>query len=405
MTNERRVVIARFAGYLGVSINGLLVPVLVWGLTGSPGMAGLAIAMEWIPKLGLYLCGGSVVSWLGAGRAHVGLEITRLVCLTILLAGTIGLAGFWMIVIAATLFQCANAVSNILFECLVTANWHERRRSSGHASIVSADYAAVLAVAVFSVAAGREDLVAAAGVAFQVLAVCGAWYWSGIRAGVEFPRRELRHSLSLAFAAAQKADRRLWMLSGLSWAQALPAAAAFSALPLFLGWSMGSVGEGARAAAVVIAIKSVCALGLSVWLARHLASRPEHAGMAAFCAGSWTLIACGVAAVMGGWIAATALMTLGVTGSAWAAWARTRRQEMLPADPGERLSLTGVLIATEASSYLFAAAAISMFGKSVALLLVFLTLPLMAIGSLWVWFAFDRCGPDRHSPRNAGMKG
>ena len=87
-----KIELLRFGGYVGVSLNGLLVPLLVFQLTHSASLAGLSLLIEWLPKMGFYLFGGALSKQLSGQRAHRRLELFRLGAL----ASLAGAAAGWL---------------------------------------------------------------------------------------------------------------------------------------------------------------------------------------------------------------------------------------------------------------------------------------------------------------------
>jgi hypothetical protein len=123
-------------GHIGIQFNALLLPLIVLQLTGSISLAGVAMFVAWLPKLVLYVSGGSFVQRFSAARVHLLLEGVRSAALLALLACVLLTGPFWVIALATVAYQCAGAVWHIIFERLVTAWWPAAERVHGHARMI-----------------------------------------------------------------------------------------------------------------------------------------------------------------------------------------------------------------------------------------------------------------------------
>lgn len=137
----------RALGYFGVGLNGILIPLLIFKLTGSATLAGISLLIEWTPKLGMYLFGGSVISALSPKRSHIGLEVVRIFAIIGLGLASLNFIPWVGVAAIAATYQCTNAISNILFETLVNHHWPKDDTPEGFASIGNADLLSTLIVA------------------------------------------------------------------------------------------------------------------------------------------------------------------------------------------------------------------------------------------------------------------
>lgn len=63
---QRALLRMRFCGYLGVQWISLLIPIMLYQLTGDMALVGLIVIAEWAPKVLVYVFGGSIASHWGA---------------------------------------------------------------------------------------------------------------------------------------------------------------------------------------------------------------------------------------------------------------------------------------------------------------------------------------------------
>lgn len=139
LSTSGKIAILRFLGYISVQFNAVLVPLLVFKMTNSLAMAGLTTILEWVPKMFFYLFGGSFIQKISSLTAHKLCELTRIACFLLFLVCTLNSSVSILIGITAALFQAANAISNIIFETLITENMDQAERPYGHALMLKAD--------------------------------------------------------------------------------------------------------------------------------------------------------------------------------------------------------------------------------------------------------------------------
>lgn len=333
---------ARLLAYLGTSASGLLVPVLVWRSTRSSALMGAALACEWGPKLVAYLRGGALIDRLGARGAHRAVDLGRLVSLAALAWACA--TGTWQLAVAsAVVTQALGALSNIFFEALVGEGG-----ARGHARLSTADMAAAALMVPGTLLLSEAGLAALCSLAYLV---CLGLSWGPLeRAGVYdgfAPGRAAPMSLGTCVkrVRASAALSRL-VVGGL--ALGVPVALAAAALPALLEAASPGWGE-ARALAMFGLIRALSAIA-AVRLAESWRPRRVAAVSAWLIGCAWI----GLALCPVGPGIAACVLAASVLHATYTPWARQVRQEQLA--ERERRSMTGALIAVEASAYLGASA-------------------------------------------------
>lgn len=376
----------RLAGYFGAQLNALLVPLLVFKLTGNAALAGAAMFIEWVPKLAFYLAGGSIVQRLGSPAVHVGLDAARLMAMGMLLAAALGHGSFWVVALAASVYQCANALSNILFERAVSRWWTEGTQAQGHAQLLQRDQMGSFAALALAMLVSGPALLAAAGVALQAVTV-----WTVFRNRHTVHQDKPTNSSPLAtqlrdaLVAVLQPKFLLFAITALL--LALPAATFASAMLFFLQRAEPDMANPTFWMAALLLLRTALAV-----LALHFVQKQlARAGAQAWLAIAGFLLAAAAGAALGapaGVVATSAALVLaGVAGNLYLPWMRTRRQELIESHVPEesRRAATGLMIAMEACSYLLGAALLVLFGTHLAQLAL-LVVALGAVGAcLAVW--------------------
>lgn len=346
----------RFLGYVGVQFNALLVPVLVFQLSGSLALAGLALVVEWAPKVGLYALGGTLVAWLSPARAHVLLDIVRLLALAALVACAQGIGGLWAVALAAAAYQGSNAISNVLFERAISHNWEADHRSEGHARCLRQDQLACF-VALLAALAVQSPFA----VATLALVIQG---WS--------LRETLAHATSLHSLQDASADRLVVQLAkdyralcsprlltfGLAYlALGLPFAAANSFFVFMLYDGAASQTVTMTALATLLLARVSIALLATHWLMPLLRRSGSELVLARL--GLLGALACVLALALpapSGVLVASAT-AMGLTQLLTLPFLRAARQSLIAAEvaePASRPGVTGLLSTGEAVAYLVA---------------------------------------------------
>lgn len=381
---QQTISLARFMGYMGVSFCGILVPLLIFKLTGSTTFAGLALAIEWLPKLGLYIFGGGVISYWSSKTTHLYLEIGRVVVVGLLaIAALTSLHYWWLIGLAAMLYQCTNALSNILFENLVTAWWENK--AEGHARLLKLDLTAGVIAAGLSLA-----LPSLAVLLFLAFLVQGLTLAIVAHHGSAFYPKNKSDGKGLAsvLKSTQKAiciiNKSMLGLAGLSMAVTVPFTALIVVLPFVLKEVFPSIDINAQIIALATLARTTIAFGamhgVRYVLAKNASATPYFAFLSVGCtiAGFPLFLSNSPMAMLLG----LALMSL--TGFLYSPWARTLRQELISEEPEDlRASLTGLLISIEASTYLLGAGLVLLSHNDMKLLALLATAPLLVISLAW----------------------
>lgn len=379
---EAVTVATRFIAYCGVSITAVIVPLLIFKVTGSLALAGIALVVEWTPKFGFYLFGGQLVERFGAHRAIVAADAFRAAASAGLLVCAAVEPSFFIIAALAAVSQSANAVSNIIFEAAVKSAWAPTRQTQGHAALGRADLLSGVIALPLVAMLPMEAMGAAAVACFSLAAAINATFGRGVFSdihpvGRQTPwRREFGIFTANLGLLLKSAKLRTVAIFGLI--VGLPGALVGSAPSFFLAQANASVADDHQFISTVIAVKSALAFILlgaisSLLDKGTIKERPLFAtafltflaGLATLGAskGSMTLFLSGYAAIHLGWYAMIPLL-------------RKSRQGAIP--DGTRSSMTGVLISVEALSYLVAAAFAAAYSGN-PLLFVW---PVMAVSTL-----------------------
>lgn len=353
----------RFVGYTGVSIAGLMVPLFVYKISGNALYAGLCMLIEWIPKLGVYLLGGAIASWMGPRAAYRWVEGLRASALIGLVIAASLAPSLILVVACSCVLQCCNALSNTLFESLVTAWWSEDERALGHSQLIKGDLiAGLIAVPALSLMPAQGALWMGA-IAFGFNFAASFALDRGLLGCLEAagPRPDIKRAWEECKQSLREIGRNgpLLALSALSVTAALPGAMALSQLPFFFQRTDAELAGSAVFLAVFSSLRSVCAIGsLKATLWAH------HRGLS-----SRSLMLGGIAMVLGGamamawgsalWAQGTGAVFMSCGFYIYTVFARQRRQSLI--SDQARLGQTGALIAVEALSYVLAAGALMVF--------------------------------------------
>lgn len=359
----------RFLGYIGVQFNAILTPLLIYHMTGSAAAAGLGLIIEWAPKLALYLSAGALIARFGGARIHLSLDLARLAALALTLMASLGLLGWVAVAIGAGLFQCSNALSNVLFETSVTRWWAPPDRHLGHARLMLRDQLGSLLALGCALLIPHPRALAALALAGQSIAFALVWrerHRLHPSSAPRAPSARLRSHLIHDLRAALSPRFRLFALAGLCLSTA--PALVFSSLALFLGRALGRDPSEALALALLASAASGAA-ALS-WLASGSGSRLPGDRLAL--AGSLgSAGVCLALASAGSALAVGALaLTLSGVSKLHQPWMRDSRQRALSSlEEARRGGVTGAMISIEALSYLLAGALLAAFSARLDLAL------------------------------------
>lgn len=330
------IVFLRFLGYVGVYINATVVPLLIYKITGSTTYAGLALMVEWLPKLFFYLQGGVWAAKLGSGRAHVIAEGMRVVAFGVLLMAW-GAGVWWAVALAAAMVQAANAICNIVFESLGAPYGIH-----GHVRLMQADLAAGVAIVPLAYFLPLESLIVL-GVILHLVCVLAVGRLQRYYGTVLAVRGNVVEGVKKFLSYRPLV---VLVLAGLVFS--VPGAMAASTLPFILK-EANPLWVGAFAISVFNLVRVLASFVLLETVKKR--SRDNRLAWE-----SVVGVGLGTALVVWGggvWIA-VGLMIAFASGSLWGAWSRQLRQEYLP--EADRLPLTGIIISVEAMAYLIGAA-------------------------------------------------
>lgn len=393
---QRLLWVLRLGGYAGVQLNALLVPLLVFRLSGSTALAGAALLVEWLPKLGLYLTGGSLTTRFGRQSAHLTLEGARLAALAGLGVCAMGWGSVWVVALCAAAYQCSNAVSNILFETAVTQWWSSPTRALGHASLLKADQLGCLLALLAGLFLAEPVWLVFAGLLLQ----------GGLVVLVAATRRQLHapvqpdaslHSLGSQLRADARAAAQgpLVRFAAAAALLGVPVALTFSALAYFLDRAQPGAANNAHWVSVLLLLRTGLSLvvlqGVQVALKASRRQRPlATLGLAVL-----TMAALAVAAPLPLPGLLLAVAVLGSAGSLYMPLLRHVRQGLigLHVPQGSRAGVTGILISVEAGAYLLAAALLATMGGQLGLMSLLAALCAVA-GALLVPWGHGSSGPE-----------
>lgn len=359
----------RLTGYVGVSLNSMLVPLLIYTLTRSTLFAGVSLCVEWIPKLGLYVFGGALLSGWSNHRAHLGLEVLRLLAFGGMALAACHVLPWWMVSISAAVFQGTSALSNILFENVVSQWWPECSKAEGHARLLNADMLAGFLATGLGLLTNSVLLMLMLGMMSQLLAAILVWTWRNqVHVTQEHCRVEIQKVCRMTLKALGHLNAGLLKVSLIALALSLPSAALISTFPFVLAQAFPGHSMGAREIALGALVRTLTTLlvmqGVRATIKRRPGAEGCFARLSVVCVCFATLLF-----VFGpGGLALVGLFATGWAGMLALPWTRTARQALLPADFQIRYSLTGLLASIEALAYLVGAACIAASGGNLKLL-------------------------------------
>lgn len=385
----------RFSGYVGVQWVSLLIPVLLYQLTGSLALMGMIVMIEWAPKVFTYILGGSIVSRWGGSAAHQSLEGLRMLALVVLLACTLGHGGIATIVVASVTCQCANAISNVLFERGVSRNWEPPSRALGHMLHMRQDQMGCLIALLISIALDSATAVACLALISQGITVVQALR----HAPKVHPCYKSTDSSNetLDLAGQVKTDMKAVCKRPLitAWvyyvASSVPFAAVNSFVVFMLGANQPAAAVGIATMASVLLSRVVASLLVMQWALPRLAKTGSEREMAKWsfvgATGFFTLLA-----VPGPiWLSAAGITGVAICNLLRLPYLRTTRQALITHHVSDKNSwpgATGLFASGEALPYLIA-------GGMAALLqghLIWLMASSVAVGAwgMWRFLRYDK---------------
>ncbi len=380
----------RFLGYAGVQFNALLVPLLVFKITGSLSMAGLALFIEWIPKLGFYVGSGAFIQKFGAPLVHVSLDAARLlafIVLTLCAFINFGPLSVWAVAICAGVYQCSSALSNVLFEQSVTRLWSPQNRSSGHARILQQDQygsfsALIVGLLINSVAWLCSIALLIQFFNFLLVLKTKRLIYSETPAenligplSAPVPSIKSTKLLGHTFISQLKSDIHsiskieFLKFSSIALMIGVPAAFIFSSLPFFLERSQAGMGEATSMLSFLLLSKTLLSIIVLAFVSRSRQSLSNKIYMPFVGLSIIALSTLILSFPLPLWIMFASACLLGITGALYIPWLRSKRQELIVSlvTPTSRSGATGLLIAVDAASYLIAAIFLTFLGGNLML--------------------------------------
>jgi len=370
---RRRIGDLRYLGYVSTQLCGILVPILIFQLTQNAALAGVAMMIEWAPKLFFYLAGGSCIAHYGQRRMHLLLDAVRLLSLSLLLLGTLNLANVWLLAVAAALFQCANAVSNILFELSVTQWWDKEQRALGHSSMIKRDQYGCLTGLLLAAVLADPFILCLIALASQLATIilvhryAPSIYQAGekVSAAGRSILRQMRHDMA---AFKRPALMRLTFFCMLT---RLPIAIVFSMAVFYLHRAQPDLANPIQLFSALMLVRGVGSVLLIEMMQRWMKRGVSEVSLARW--GYILMLLSGLAAVLPLPLLPSIVVLLSIILASILAspWQRSNRQQMLRLHtvPEAQAGVTGLMISIEASSYIAGAGLVALFGSDMTMAL------------------------------------
>lgn len=344
----------RFMGYVGVGFCIALVPYLVYALTGSLKLGGLALLVEWIPKLGMYIFGGAILARYSSVGVHRLFEVCRLVVFLLFVGCVVFKMDWYWVAVGAMLYQLSNALSNILFDSLVQAKVREGNLLNGYSQLGFIDQlgSAVSLGLIFFLVDLNVVLWVALGI--QLLQVVLVWMYgkdlhSSLQIGVG-NEQSLGYLVREAFKGIDGPLRRLLLLNLLA---KTPYSFIFSIIAFILAKD-NSVEVTASLLAGLALVRMVVTTVFSSYIVKVTGRNPDIGLVLAHIGIVFTVVS-----VI--WLMlsnqsylslASAITLCGLGASAYSPWSRTLKQGLLAVDSSVRVTQQGMLVAIEAMGYI-----------------------------------------------------
>ncbi|TAL65762.1 MAG: hypothetical protein EPN79_11320 [Burkholderiaceae bacterium] len=389
-------IILRTLSYAGVQLNALLFPLLVYELSSSISLAGLALLAEWLPKFAFYLVGGSLMQRFGYSRAHLTLEIGRFLALLGLLACANGGGSLWLLAACAALYQCSNAISNIIFETSVTRWWHVATRAHGHSLMLRADQIGCLLTLMAGIALKSPSVLLIAGLVVQGLVLVNTFFKRGMlypRQAEPIPRAKLIRQLKSDIHAASKGQLPFFALSTVM--MGAPIALLISALAYYLQRAQPGSASNAQMLSALLLARSALSLVVLQFVQKHLERGGSDnwiawVGAAALALSSFALAAPDLSTLA----LAVCISMMGASASLYMPLLKNTRQAIVNANVSaeSRSGVSGILLSVEAGAYLVAGALLWGFGSNLGLMAAVAGI-LATGGCLYLLFRHARAQP------------
>lgn len=393
----------RLLGYASLQFCTMLVPLLVFQLTGNLKLAGLALFIELVPKLGFYLGGGAFLQRFHARRVYLWLEVARVLSLAALGACAAGFGSVWVVAAAAAVHQSASALSNIIFEQQVTRWWPPEHRMLGHATQMKQDQWGRLLALGAGLLVQAPFLLALIAFSVQLANLLGVARYRNSFYPETVDPAEPKNSFWRQTCADLKAANKpeLRQLALITFLLGIPAALGYTALGFFLDKAQAGAAADAGWVSAVLLLRT----GLSLAALKFVqSSAGSGAGRHVVSVGIALLLASAGVLTFGGGLPTTvaAMALLGTASCFYSPWMRNHRQAVLGrvVDQASRSGVTGVLLSFEVAAWLAAGAVMAVFGGTLWVAMAGAT-GLAACGAVLL-LALQRAGlppPAEVSPR------
>jgi F0F1-type ATP synthase assembly protein I len=351
---------SRFIGYIGTQLSGILIPALIFQLSNSLKLAGLAIVVEWVPKLFMYLGGGAMIQRMGSSRTHIGLDAMRLLSLLFILLVALDQWHIGWVVAAAVIYQSTNALSNILFETSITRWWEDNDRIQGHSSMMKMDQLGALLGLVVGYLVGSSVLMCVVALFFQLI---------GLFRTLKFSHRIYPEASPQASHEKDRATAwRVWVrnvqtvlqpcflkVCFVSICVGLPSALLFCFLAFHIQQVQPDVVDASSSMALIMLLRcailaaSLQAIDVVCKIHKEVESQLVPVGLVVLSSGEiFLMLAPSLLALT------AAILWFGLNMCFLAPWIRSTRQKLIEehAQEEDRPAITGLLIAIDALAYL-----------------------------------------------------
>lgn len=145
MLEQKIIYLTRFISYIGVSIYSIIFPILIFKISHSVKLSALIMLVEWIPKLLVYVYGGIIINYFKLKKTYIWMEICRIFVFLLFLLAFYN-HNIILLFLLAPISQCSNAISNIIFENLITYWWKNNNLHKAFSSLTYLDLIASIII-------------------------------------------------------------------------------------------------------------------------------------------------------------------------------------------------------------------------------------------------------------------
>lgn len=324
----------RFWGYIGCHLDTIIFPLLVYKITGDPSIAGIVFFAKFTAKFFVYLSGGSFMARIGTQRSHYLFDSARV--LVFLLAGLSCYLDNWaLLIISGILISVSNALSNIVFEGVVS-----KLEMLGQIRIRQADLLSGLVVLPLAFALPVEGLIGL-GLFLYLSSLLMIRYMKPYYGPLKSSDIPIRDSLNYI-----RGHRSLpWLIAAGFFLSIVPAIIS-PVLPFFIG-EVNSEWVTPFYIAGFNALNYLIAAGCLGFFSNHKKNDmlPIFA-LALAVAGLFTCL------FASGWLIFAGLIMIVNAAEVYRVWTRAVRQDIFPQKG--RMPLTGTVVGIETSGYALA---------------------------------------------------